>query len=127
MDPRIGNAERETATGLLGEHYAAGRLDHEEYDERLDAIWSARTAADLEQLFWDLPRPVSASPARTTRTPRRRGPGVSPLLLVAVVVAFAVVLEAPWLVLVGAAWLFLARPGRARAHAWHGGRGHGCR
>ena len=51
MEPRIGDAERERATARLGEHFAEGRLDHEEYDERLDAIWSARTAADLDQVF----------------------------------------------------------------------------
>ena len=46
-------------------HYADGRLDHEEYDERLDAIWTARTRANLSPALSDLPgcrRP----------TPRRR-------------------------------------------------------
>ena len=34
---RIGDAEREAAVTALGEHYAAGRLTKEEYDERADA------------------------------------------------------------------------------------------
>ncbi|WP_442939946.1 DUF1707 SHOCT-like domain-containing protein [Nocardioides sp. B-3] len=49
MEPRIGDAERDVATARLGDHFAAGRLDHEEYDERLDAIWSARTSADPDR------------------------------------------------------------------------------
>ena len=43
---RIGDVERERAQAALGEHYAAGRLGHDEFSERLDRIWSARTRAD---------------------------------------------------------------------------------
>ena len=48
-DPRlrIADSDRERAMADLAMHYADGRLDHEEYDERLDAIWTARTHADL--------------------------------------------------------------------------------
>ena len=70
---RIGNAERERATAALNEHFAQGRLDHDEYGERLDAIWSARTRADLDQLFWDLP--AAAPPVRVAPSAKRsRGP-----------------------------------------------------
>ena len=34
---RIGDDDREAAVTALGEHYAAGRLTKEEYDERADA------------------------------------------------------------------------------------------
>ena len=66
-DPRlrISDSDRERAMADLARHYADGRLDHEEYDERLDAIWTARTRADLAVLFSDLPRPqVSYPPAK---------------------------------------------------------------
>jgi TM2 domain-containing membrane protein YozV len=53
---RIGFAEREAAVRELGEHYAAGRLDAAEYEERTSAAYAARTAGDLEPLFADLPR-----------------------------------------------------------------------
>jgi hypothetical protein len=57
-DPvRIGNREREAAVRELGEHFAEGRLDPEEYEERATAAHAARTAADLAPLFADLPRP----------------------------------------------------------------------
>ena len=52
---RIGDAERETAAHELGEHFAMGRITAEEHSERLEQIWSARTAADLAPAFADLP------------------------------------------------------------------------
>ena len=52
---RLGDAEREQASALLRDHYAEGRLDTEEYSERLDAVWAARTRADLRPVFADLP------------------------------------------------------------------------
>ncbi|MBA3780384.1 MAG: DUF1707 domain-containing protein [Nocardioides sp.] len=66
---RIGDADRERAAGDLAEHFAHGRLTNDEYDERLDAIWTARTAADLAPLFEDLPRQQPA-PVPQRRQPR---------------------------------------------------------
>lgn len=65
---RIGYAEREAAVRELGEHYAAGRLDAAEYEERTAAAYAARTADDLVPLFGDLPReqPTVAIPAQAT-------------------------------------------------------------
>ncbi len=54
---RIGDAERDRAVELLREHMAQGRLDQVEFDERLTTALSARTAADLDPLFSDLPGP----------------------------------------------------------------------
>ncbi|MET9268414.1 DUF1707 domain-containing protein [Kribbella sp. NPDC003557] len=52
---RIGDSEREDAVKRLGEHYEAGRLSAEEHSERVDQALRARTGADLETLFADLP------------------------------------------------------------------------
>lgn len=52
---RIGDAEREEAVRRLGEHFAAGRLTEEEHSERADQAYAARTQADLDGLFGDLP------------------------------------------------------------------------
>ena len=52
---RIGDSEREDAVKRLGEHYGAGRLSAEEHSERVDQALRARTGADLEALFADLP------------------------------------------------------------------------
>ena len=51
---RVSDAEREAATGRLAEHFAAGRLDQAEFDDRVGRAMSARTRADLNGLFADL-------------------------------------------------------------------------
>lgn len=52
---RIGDAEREEAVRQINEHFAAGRLTEEEHTERTDQAYAARTQADLDALFADLP------------------------------------------------------------------------
>jgi Domain of unknown function (DUF1707) len=69
---RIGDAEREAAARELGEHFAMGRITADEHGERLDQIWSARTAADLAPAFRDLPRPAAP------RQPRPVTPSLRP-------------------------------------------------
>lgn len=54
---RIGNDERQNAVHSLGEHYGAGRIDAEEYEERVAAAYAARTQNELDVLFADLPQP----------------------------------------------------------------------
>ncbi|MFI6595254.1 DUF1707 domain-containing protein [Nonomuraea sp. NPDC050536] len=54
-DLRIGDAEREQTMASLREHFAQGRLTHEELDERLDRALAAKTARDLAQITADLP------------------------------------------------------------------------
>jgi len=54
---RIGDAERDAAAADLGEHYAAGRLTIDELNERLDAVFSAKTLGQLTQIMADLPGP----------------------------------------------------------------------
>ncbi len=69
---RIGDAEREQALTALGEHFAAGRLSKEEFDERGAAAWSAKTSADLAPLFADLPSLAPPPPARSRRPAQRQ-------------------------------------------------------
>ncbi|MEV4217897.1 DUF1707 domain-containing protein [Nonomuraea sp. NPDC049725] len=54
-DLRIGDAERERTMASLREHFALGRLTHEELDERLDRTLAARTRRDLATITQDLP------------------------------------------------------------------------
>ena len=72
---RVGDAEREAVAEQLREHYAAGRLSIDEFRSRLDAAYSAATAADLRRVTVDLP-PASPSPASDPgrRTARRSSP-----------------------------------------------------
>jgi hypothetical protein len=58
---RIGDAEREATAASLREHYAHGRLTIEEFQQRLDATFAAKTDLDLATITGDLPHvPASA-------------------------------------------------------------------
>ncbi len=73
---RVGDAERDEVTSALHEHFAQGRLDREELDERLSSSLSAKTAGDLREVLRDLPGHEAPGyvPARHHRG--RYGPGL---------------------------------------------------
>jgi DUF1707 SHOCT-like domain len=71
---RIGDAERDAAATDLGEHYAAGRLTLDELNERLDAVFSAKTFGQLARIMADLPGPGRLP--WWTAAARRGDPGV---------------------------------------------------
>jgi len=52
---RVSDAERDAAAAELREHFASGRLDTDELDQRLTGALAARTRGDLSALFTDLP------------------------------------------------------------------------
>lgn len=54
-ETRVGDAERERAVRVLGEHFAAGRIDETEHQERTDRAYAAKTRSELDALFEDLP------------------------------------------------------------------------
>lgn len=54
-DQRIGDAERDKMITELGIHFAAGRLDAGEYDDRSTVAVNAKTAGDLDKCLTDLP------------------------------------------------------------------------
>jgi hypothetical protein len=56
-DPKIraSDADRDRAASLLREHHAAGRLNAEEFSERLDKAYAAKTLGDIDELMADLP------------------------------------------------------------------------
>lgn len=65
LDPRqirVGDAERTAALDALGEHMASGRIDLDEYGTRSAQVTQARTVADLQALFRDLPAPHPSLP-----------------------------------------------------------------
>src|SRR5271167_313044 len=51
---RVSDAEREAVADQLAEHFAAGRLDQAEFDDRVGRAMSAKTRGDLSGLFADL-------------------------------------------------------------------------
>ena len=108
----------------LSLHYADGRLDHEEYDERLDAIWTARTQADLRVLFDDLPRPQVAYPQPAAVRPGARRRGVPFLPILALLIGLSILTGAPfWLLVIPL--MFLSRRGCGSARQSHGHHGPG--
>lgn len=52
---RVSDHEREQVAAALREHYAAGRLDSGELEERVQRAYSARTIGELDALSADLP------------------------------------------------------------------------
>jgi hypothetical protein len=60
-DLRISDADRERVAGLLRVAASEGRLDLAELDERLGAVYAARTRGDIEPLTGDLM--LTGSPA----------------------------------------------------------------
>jgi hypothetical protein len=72
-DLRIADEDRERAAREIREHFAAGRLTEEELDERVHAVYQARTADELDRLRADLPRlPATAAEQRAELVARRR-------------------------------------------------------
>jgi len=119
---RISDADRDRAAAALGEHFAQGRLTADEHAERLDAIWTARTGADLTPIFADLPH-LAPPPARPDHRPSHRPSGEGrrsgwrgvPLLpAVAVLVLLSVITEMPFWILV---FVLLCSPFRRGACA----------
>lgn len=141
---RVGDAERDQAVNLLGEHYAAGRLDQQEFQERADQALQATLSSELDPLFADLPAdPQSQAYGTTYEALSTGGPsqaarfGGNPagwpppppaLLLVPLVLGglfvLSALMHAPWF-LIGLIWLAVVF-GRGRGpFGHHGRRGQG--
>lgn len=61
QDQRAADADREAAAERLREAVTEGRLDLDEFDERLVRAYRARTYGELDPLVVDLPRTPAAS------------------------------------------------------------------
>ena len=91
---RVSDAERQAVTDRLAEHFSACRLDQAEFDERVGQAMNAKTRADLNGLFDDLPETgaPAGAPVVTDRLRRRHR---HPILLVALVVLVALAAGRP--------------------------------
>jgi DUF1707 SHOCT-like domain len=119
---RVSDAERQAVTDRLAEHFSAGRLDQAEFDERVGQAMNAKTRADLNGLFDDLPETgaPAGAPVVTDRLRRRHR---HPILLVALVILVALaaghlIFPLLWLAFLVAAVLFVTRA-VGRNHASH--------
>lgn len=60
---RASDEDRERAAHEIREHFAAGRLSEDELDERVQAVYQAKTAQELRAIRADLPN-LPATPAQ---------------------------------------------------------------
>lgn len=128
---RASDAERADVADRLSRHYQDGRLDQAEFNERLDRAMNAKTRADFNGLFADLPdlpdpadqagqsgkngqstRPPF-NPARTQQRQARRG-SVNYLIFLAFVALVTYIVAHtlihsffPWVIVGLAAFLWL--------------------
>jgi hypothetical protein len=112
---RVSDAERTAVADRLSKHYADGRLDQAEFNERLDQAMAAKTQFDLGGLFDDLP-PSEGGDSVATRRPRNLHPHHLRVLFIIVVVLMAVSvghavahLYHPWLLLALLAGVWILR------------------
>lgn len=72
VDPnlRASDADRDRVARQLREHHALGRLDADEFNERLDQVLRAKTLGELDRLTHDLPG-VDIYPLPTASMPRQ--------------------------------------------------------
>ncbi len=88
---RVSDAERQEVADRLAEHFADGRLDQAEFDDRVGRAMGAKTRADLGGLFSDLPetgapavpehpRPAAPSPGSAAWSCSSSSPRCRPAL-----------------------------------------------
>jgi Domain of unknown function (DUF1707) len=64
-DVRVSDADREAVAARLREHYAAGRLSLDEFQDRLDAVYRAQVAGELNMVTDGLPHEGTVIPPGT--------------------------------------------------------------
>ncbi|MER7834214.1 DUF1707 domain-containing protein [Streptomyces sp. NPDC095602] len=65
---RASDADRDRVADILADALAEGRLDAEEHGERVDAVYRAKTLAELEPIVSDLPAPAAPAGSRPAAT-----------------------------------------------------------
>ena len=113
---RVGDAEREAVATILRREHLAGRLDNDEFDERVARCLAAKTYAELDELIGDFPADEREG-RRAVGSRGRRWPSpfvFLPLLVAAIVFSDgrAALLVVPFFV-----W-FVVRPFFWRGFGW---------
>ena len=82
---RAADADRETIAERLRRSHAEGRLDVQEFQDRIDRCYQAKTLGDLDELVADLP--PEESEARTSRYMRAWRIPLVPVLITVLLIA----------------------------------------
>jgi DUF1707 SHOCT-like domain len=123
---KASDADRDAVLSDLSEHFQAGRLTAEEFDERAGRALAARTWGELKDLLRDLPTTLpgprvpaaAASAARPERLSGRRAPVPIPVLVgIGIAIAVSVGTAHAW----GLLWLVFVVWFIARRLAWSAG------
>jgi len=111
-DVRVSDAEREEVVRQLSRHTGDGRLTIDEFEERAEQAYAAKTRRELEATLSGLPRPPVRVPRRIDAAERLR-----PLAALALLV-LAVVAVGPWVLwfAIPLVWCRLAGRGVRRHH-----------
>lgn len=75
---RASDADRENTVAALQREVGTGRLTVNEFSERAEVAYRARTVGELDDVTRDLPRPKPAQPPKAHRVP---GPALAVLAL----------------------------------------------
>jgi hypothetical protein len=129
QDPnlRASDADREATADRLRQHHTDGRIDQDEFQERLDRCFAAKTVGELAELTRDLPSDTSrrGSGPRSSFGPLGwlRMIPIVPIILAIIAIHLIVgVVSGLWILI---PLFFLARFAICRrgSRAWSGGRG----
>ncbi|MBV8987023.1 MAG: DUF1707 domain-containing protein [Solirubrobacterales bacterium] len=101
---RAADRDRDAIADILREEHVAGRLESEEFQERIDRCYSAKTYSELDGLIADLP-------AEPRAHPRSRPPRWPALALVPVLIALLVLSQGRLLWVAIPLFFFVVRPG----------------
>jgi hypothetical protein len=96
---RASDQDREAAVGVLRDAYVAGRLQPEEFDQRVDVAFAAETWGELDRVSADLPslprlKHGAARPSSDTVNAHGRTRALSWFLGVHAILVFLIVLMA---------------------------------
>jgi len=64
---RVADRDREAVADILRREHIAGRIDNEEFEERITRCLAAKTYADLDAMIQDFPADEGAAPQRGRR------------------------------------------------------------
>jgi hypothetical protein len=98
LNIRAADADRERIAERLRKSHAEGRLDIDEFQERLERCYQAKTLGELGELVRDLPRQDEPSERRSLRwfRPWRLAP-LAPIVIALIVVSAATGHHVFWL------------------------------
>lgn len=112
---RVGDKERDAVSEILRRAHVEGRLDNDEFQERLDRCLTAKTYADLDGLIADFPHAGTGTRATGRRAAPRPWPVPFVFLPLAIIAVVAFGGHVAWLA-IPLFFFFVVRP-----LVWRGG------